>query len=116
MNTLMIKLAFTKQVLGGFNEENIYEPSAIISLVILLCAVIGLAWALKILSLVRGGLMSKSWQMFGLGFGFLIVAQVLALGQDVQIFAIPHFIVSAIYLLMAIMWLIGLYQTRKVLG
>ena len=96
--------------------NDFYNPMSIISVVVLFIAVACLVWSLKILTLVKGGLMSKSWQMFGLGFGFLIVAQLVSLGQVAQLFVIPDFITPAVYLLMVITWLYGLYQTRKVLG
>jgi hypothetical protein len=99
-----------------FDPRELYNPMAIINVVIVLMAAACLIWALKILSLVKGGLMSKSWQMFGLGFGFLIIAQLVSLGQRAGLYVIPDFINPAIYLLMVVAWLYGLYQTRKVLG
>jgi hypothetical protein len=85
-------------------------------LILLACSVVGLLWALKVLSLVRGGLMSKSWQMFLLGFIFLGVAQIISLMVDINIVAFPEFVSTLFYMLMAGTWLVGLHQTRKVLG
>jgi len=100
----------------GFNTAGFIKPMSVIHLVVLLTAFICLVWALKILSLVKGGLMSKSWQMFGLGFGILIVAQFVSLGRSADMIAIPEFIAPGLYMIMALSWLYGLYQTRKVLG
>ena len=96
--------------------QSLYTTGSAISILLLLCAIICLIWALKILSLVRGGLMSRSWQMFVVGFCFLIFAQLLTIGQEARIFSLPGYMVTALYLVMAFTWLMGLYQTRKVLG
>jgi hypothetical protein len=101
---------------AAFDVEGIYTISAIFNIVLLLCAIICLIWSLKILSLVRGGLISKSWQMFVLGFCFLILAQLLAVGEKAGLFVLPVYIGTVLYLMMAMTWLAGLYQTRKVLG
>jgi hypothetical protein len=96
--------------------EDFYTTTSIFDITLLICALICLLWSLRIMSLVRGGLMSKSWQMFVLGFGFLVIAQVFSLGENARLFLLPGYITSALYLLMAIMWLSGLYKTRRILG
>jgi hypothetical protein len=93
-----------------------FSVSSLFNLILLACSVIGLLWALKVLALVRGGLMSKSWQMFVLGFIFLGIAQIISLMADVNILALPEFVSTLFYMLMAGTWLVGLHQTRKVLG
>ncbi len=101
---------------ASINTDAMYTPSSIVNIAILLCAIICLAWAMKILSLVRGGLLSKSWQMFVLGFCFLIFAQLMVIGEHAELFMLPSYTTTSLYLLMAITWLIGLYHTRKILG
>lgn len=101
---------------AAIRTENIYEPVSIVTLIVLLLSALCLIWAFKVLSLVRGGLLSKSWQMFVLGFGFLLLAQIVTLGQQVALINLPGFVVTAFYLLMSVTWLMGLYQTRRILG
>jgi hypothetical protein len=113
---LVINLVMSQPAEASVNTENLYNTGSAINLVLLLCALVCLVWSLKILSLVRGGLLSKSWQMFVLGFGFLLLAQILLIAESVELFSIPAFIATALYLLMGITWLVGLYQTRKILG
>jgi len=98
------------------NPEGLYSTTAIINVVVLLCAAGCLIWSLKILSLVRGGLISKSWQMIVVGFCCLIAAQLTVIGVKIGLFLIPAYVSTALYLLMTITWMAGLYQTRKVLG
>ncbi|UCD18538.1 MAG: hypothetical protein JSV44_06415 [Candidatus Zixiibacteriota bacterium] len=101
---------------ASIDAAQLYSTASIFNLVLLLCAIVCLAWSLKILSLVRGGVLSRSWQMFVLGFGFLLLAQVLILSERAELLQVPGFVATAFYLMMAITWLVGLYQTRKILG
>jgi hypothetical protein len=101
---------------GSVNPDVFYTPAVVVHEILLICAVICLIWASKVLSLVRGGLMSKSWQMFMLGFVFLAIAQVLAIIENAQLVIFPEYLLSLVYLIMSITWLFGLYQLRKVLG
>ncbi len=111
-----VNLVLTGSAEASVKAENLYSTGSIFNLVLLICSLICLIWSLKILSLVRGGLLSKSWQMFVLGFGFLLLAQLLLLMDSANLLSIPAFIATALYLLMGITWLVGLYQTRKILG
>jgi len=113
---LLIGTSATSWAGSGLNVTEFIKPMSIIHLIVLLTSLVCLIWALKILSLVKGGLMSKSWQMFGLGFGVLIIAQLVSLGQSAKMITIPEFIAPGLYMIMVMTWLYGLYQTRKVLG
>ena len=96
---------------GGF-----FSAASLFHLALLACAVIGLLWAVQILSLVKGGLMSRSWQMFLLGFVLLCLAQVLIIFDRAKIVSMPDYVSTLLYVAMAGTWLAGLYQTRKVLS
>lgn len=113
---ILFGLVFESPAYAALNTNAIYSPTAIINLVLLVCAIICLAWAMKILSLVRGGLFSKSWQMFVIGFCFLVFAQLIVLGERTGLIELPGYFMTSAYLLMAFTWLIGLYHTRKILG
>ena len=108
--------AFASSASASLKVEDLYTTTSIVHIISLLCALICLIWAMKILSYVRGGSMSKSWQMFVLGFGFLVIAQILALSKNTGLMILPEYFSAVIYLLMAMTWLVGLYQTRRVLG
>ena len=113
---LSVSLFTATSSYGALDAESIYSTASVFHIALLICAVICLIWALKILALVRGGLMSKSWQMFVVGFCFLIFAQLLAIGENAHLFYLPGYISTALYLIMTLTWLAGLYQTRKILG
>ena len=101
---------------AGMNPAMFYTPSGILDIAILLGALICLIWSAKVMSLLKGGLMSRSWQMFSLGFGFLLIAQIVNLGETVNLMALPGYVLAALYFLMVATWLFGLYQTKKILG
>ena len=114
---VVVAMSVTAQpAFASFEMENMYSTSAIFNTVLLICALICLIWSLKILSLVRGGLISRSWQMFALGFSFLTLAQLMVVAESAGVFAVPTYVTTVLYLMMTFTWLIGLYQTRKVLG
>jgi len=113
---LMLGIVSTKPAHAAFDTSELYSAGTIVNLIVLICAAVCLIWAVKILTLVKGGLISKSWQMFVVGFCFLIAAQLTVVGEIVGLIILPAYVVTALYLLMTITWLAGLYQTRKVLG
>jgi hypothetical protein len=116
ISAMFIVIVSANPVFASINIPSLYTPTAIVHEILLIFAVISLVWAMKVLSLVRGGLMSKSWQMFVLGICFLICAQLIVISEQAGLLAVPGYVSSAIYLLMAFTWLLGIYQTRKVLG
>lgn len=101
---------------AALNPAVFYTPSGILDIAILLGTLLCLFWAARVMSLVKGGMMSKSWQMFSLGFGFLLIARVLSLAETASLFAFPGYVLTGLYLLMIATWLYGIYQTKKVLG
>jgi len=109
-------LLLSRTASASVNPAVFYTPTGILDIAILLGTLICLLWAAKVMSLVKGGLMSKSWQMFSLGFSFLLIARILAISETASLFAIPGYVLTALYLLMILTWLFGLYQTKKVLG
>jgi hypothetical protein len=79
-------------------------------------AAVCLAGSLKIMSLVRGGLLSKGWQFFAASFGLLALVQLLALLQRLQVFDLPSFLLPACLVLMSVVFLGGIMQTKRTLG
>ena len=113
---LLISLFAVPSVHASAAVEQMYTTGGIINVAMLLGALIGLIWSLKVMTLVKGGLMSKSWQMFSLGLVFLLLARVLAIGESVNAFSVPEIVPAILYLLMVFTWLVGIYQSKKILG
>ena len=101
---------------AAVDTQQLISPAGLIDLALLLCVIICLFWAVKVISLVRGGLMAKGWQMFAAGFIVLLIARLLSIGESISLLQLPGYIFTALYLLMAFTWLLGLYRTKKVLG
>lgn len=98
------------------NLAVITHPPNIFSLLVLIVAVAGLIGAFKVSELVRGGLMSKSWQMFIVGFVVLALAQVASLLHAFEILALPSFVVPAMLVVMVGLFTYGVYEARRTLG
>ena len=101
---------------ASLNMEAIYTPSGIIDAALILLSLVCLLWSMRVMSLVKGGLMSKSWQMFAIGFAFLLMASLLSLGNTASLIIMPDYVFGALYLLMLITWLMGIHQAKKILG
>ena len=112
----LICLISGKTAHAAVNVNALLSTSGIVDLALLLCIIICLFWSMKIMSLVRGGLMSKSWQMFTLGFLFLILARLTIISSTVSLFVFPEFVSTVLYLLMTLTWLIGIFQTKRILA
>lgn len=97
------------------NFAVITQPPTMISAVVFLVGIGCLVGSVKILSLVRGGLLFKSWQLFLAAFVFLIFSQVVNLVHDFEILLVPTFTVPALLLLAIGLFLVGVFETKKTL-
>jgi len=112
----IISLFSTQSAFARVDTEVLYSTAGIAELILLLGIIICLFWSMKIMSLVRGGLMSKSWQMFTLGFLFLILARLIIISASINLFVVPEYLSTIFYLLMTVTWLIGIFQTKRILA
>ncbi|MFC1475291.1 hypothetical protein ACFLQG_01455 [Candidatus Zixiibacteriota bacterium] len=98
------------------NFAVITNPPTILSLFVLFAAVGCLMGALKLLDLLKGGQLFKSWQIFLFGFVALAISQAAILLHDFEIFVIPNFVVPALLLVTLGLFLFGVFTTKKVLS
>jgi len=98
------------------NFAVITSPPTLLNLFILVFAVACVAGAVKVLALVRGGQLSKSWQLFLGGFGVLTLCELGILGNSFEIFSLPSFVVPAGLVLMSGLFFFGILETRRVLS
>jgi len=112
----LISFLFAKTANAAVNIDALLSTAGIVDMVLLLCIIICLFWSMNIMSLVRGGLMSKSWQMFTLGFLFLILARIVIISATINLFVVPDYVATILYLFMTITWLIGIFQTKRILA
>ena len=98
------------------NLAVITSPPTLLNVLILAAAVACAAAAVKVLSLVRGGLLSKSWQFFVAGFGVLGLCQLIRLGAAFELITLPAFVVPSLSVVMAGLFLTGIIETKRALS
>ena len=98
------------------NLAVITSPPTMLNFVVLGIAVGCIISSFKILSLLKGGNLFKSWQIFMIGFIVLALSQTGNLLNDFEIFSIPSFVIPALLALTFGLFLYGIIETKKVLG
>ena len=98
------------------NVAVVVTSPGIFNLAILLiaCACAGVGF--KVLSAVRGGLLSRSWQFIVGGFSLLALAQLVTLLNDMEILSVPGWVVPVLLVAMSSVLFYGVFQTKQVLG
>jgi len=119
MSRMIIGCTFVILSAGRAEAANVaivVASPGIFNLAVLLiaCACVGVG--LKILSAVRGGLLSRSWQYIVAGFSLLALAQLLTLLNAMEILSLPGWVVPVLLVAMASVLFYGVFQTKQVLG
>lgn len=94
----------------------VVTPPGAMNILVLVAAVVGAVGAFQVSQLVRGGLMSKSWQLFAAAFGVLFLGQLLALLEDLQVFAMPTVLIPVLWLIAFGLFCWAVYQTKRTLS
>lgn len=98
------------------NFAVITNPPTMLNILVFLFACACLFLCSQVLGLVKGGQLSKSWQMFLLGFTLLALSQIASLLQTFEIMAVPGFVVPVMMVLMVGLFLYGMYETKRILS
>jgi hypothetical protein len=98
------------------NLAVITSPPTFLCAFALLVACAGLAFCLQVLSLVKGGLFSRIWQVFVLGFVLLALSQTAVLLGNFEILTLPAYVVPALMLLMAGLFTYGIMEAKRILS
>lgn len=119
-----MKKIITTTVLGSIlfssntqaaNFAVITSPPTILSIVIFLVALGCLYGVVKVLSLLKGGYLSRSWQLFMTSFIVLALSQVANLLKDFQLLSVPSFLVPALLVITSGLFLYGIFETKQTL-
>jgi archaellum biogenesis protein FlaJ (TadC family) len=97
------------------NFAVITSPPTLLNILILVIAVAGALGAAKVLSLVRGGQLSRSWQYFVAAFVILGLCQLAVLGKAFEVINMPAIIVPAGFAVMTGLFLLGIIETKRAL-
>ena len=98
------------------NLAMITSTPTMLDILILVCGVGCVLGAVKVLSLVKGGQFSKSWQFLGGGFSALILIQLLRIFNAIEIIMLPVFVIPACFILMMGLFLYGIFEAKRVLS
>ena len=98
------------------NFAMIASPPTMFSFFVLVIAGFCLFGSFQVWNQVKGGLLSRSWQMFLIGFVLLAVSQLLNILSSMEFMALPGYIVPGLLTMMAGVFLYGVYNTRKTLS
>ena len=98
------------------NVAVIASPPNLLNVIVLIIAVVGIMASLKVLTLVRGGVFSKSWQLFVAAFGALAAAQLAYLLNTVEMLVLPAVVVPALVVVATGLFLYGIWEAKRVLG
>ena len=106
---------FSGQVMAA-DFSQVTQIPVIINLIIFIGAISCLVIAIRLFTLVKGGALARGWQMFVVSFITLAAGQIMILAEKFDLFAIAFDIAGVLYMATVLLWLVGLVQTRKVLG
>ena len=98
------------------NLAVITSPPTLLHFVILGISVAGVLGSLKVLNLVRGGQLSRSWQYFAAAFFVLVLCQIATLGGSFGILALPSFVIPFCLVVMTGLFLMGIRETKRALS
>jgi predicted membrane channel-forming protein YqfA (hemolysin III family) len=98
------------------NFAMITSPPTMFSFFVLVIAGFCLVGSFQILNQVRGGLLSRSWQMFFIGFVLLAISQLGHIAASLEILMLPVYFMPGVLVLMAGVFAYGVYNARRTLS
>ena len=98
------------------NFALITSPPTLLNAFVLLIAIGCAIGSIKIFDLVRGGQMSKSWQILIIGFIVFAASQIVNLCVTFEIVALPAYVVPALMVVALGLFLYGIFETKRILS
>jgi len=115
VTSMLLVLACTSEAHAA-NFAVATSPPTLLNILILLFAGACLAVCLQLVSLVKGGLFSKIWHLFTVGFALLLLSQLASLLNVFEILLVPSFVVPALLAAMTGAFLFGAFEAKRVLS
>jgi len=97
------------------NFAVIVNPPTLLKFVVLGVAIGCLVGSVKLLSVLKGGLLFKGWQLFVFGFAVLAICQLAGLLSDFEIFDLPEYVAPSLTVVVSGLFLYGILQTKRTL-
>ena len=98
------------------NLAVIASPPTMFSLFVLIVAGACLFGSFQVMGQVKGGYLSRSWQMFFLGFALLAISQLASIFSAMEFFSLPDIFTPLMLLLMSGLFAFGVFSARKTLS
>ena len=98
------------------NFAVITAPPTLLNLGVLVLSMGAVVIGLQLLGVVRGGLLSRPWQIMVGGFVVLALGQIATLVQTFEIIALPIWVVPGFMVLWAGVFFYGLFETKRALA
>ena len=97
------------------NLAVIVSPPSLMSLVVFGLAIAGAVFGLQLLKVVKGGFLSRAWQVFVAGFALLALSQLAILIRVTEIAPIPLWVPQVLMVLWAGSFFYAVFETKRVL-
>lgn len=97
------------------NFAVITAPSTILSILIFIVSLGCLYGVVKVLSILKGGYLSKSWQLFLSSFIVLALSQIVNLINQFELITVPSFLVPALLVITTGLFLFAIFETKQTL-
>jgi len=98
------------------NLAVITAPPTMLNILILVVGIVCAGGAFRVLSVVRGGQLSRSWNFFVAAFAILVVTQVLSVLLAIEVISLPGFVMPACLAIMTGLFLFGVLEAKKTLS
>lgn len=112
--TMLLSITGSSQAMAA-NLAVITSPPTALNLVVFGMVVGCAVGSIKVLGLLKGGFLFKSWQIFLCSFIVLALSEVAILLNDFEVVVLPKFAVPALLILAIGLFLFGIFETKKVL-
>jgi hypothetical protein len=114
--SLLILAAAVPAQAQAANFAVITAPPTALSVIILIAAAVALFFCSQVWSSVKGGQLSRIWQLFMIGLLLLVINRALSLLNDFQIAMMPEFLAPAVMAMMAGAFVYGMMEAKRVFG
>jgi hypothetical protein len=111
----VLSILATSSEATAANLAVITSPPTMLKFVVFGVAIGCLVGSVKLLSVLKGGLLFKSWQIIMFGFGVLAVSQLAALLSDFEVVNVPDFVSPALWVVVCGLFLYGIFEAKRTL-
>ena len=98
------------------NFAVITAPPTLLNLGVLALALAAIVIGMQLLGTVRGGMLSRPWQIMVAGFVVLALGQVATLLQTFEIVILPAWVAPSLMVLWAGVFFYALFETKRTLA